>query len=89
MSPEKNLPNKAARGSDANRDYPTTTRRFKRADRLPRGGAGLPSLVPTSTEENHPLDSTAPLATVLNYIDTLGVGGAFLNLHGLFANDAD
>jgi hypothetical protein len=45
--------------------------------------------VPTSTEENHPLDSAAPAATVLDYIAALsGTGVAFLNLHGLFANDA-
>jgi len=57
--------------------------------RPPRGGAGLSNRVPTSTEEPHPLNSVAPLATILNDVVTFGVGGAFLNLHRLFANDAD
>jgi hypothetical protein len=51
-------------------------------------GAWLSNLVPTSTEENHPLDSAAPPATILDNIAALGIGVAFLNPHRLFANDA-
>ena len=49
---------------------------------------GPSNRVPTSTEEPHPHNSVAPLATILNNVVIFGVGGAFLNLHRLFANDA-
>jgi hypothetical protein len=43
---------------------------------------------PTSAEESHQLNSVAPLATILDDVAAFGVGGAFLNLHRLFANKA-
>jgi hypothetical protein len=42
----------------------------------------------TAAEESHPLNSGAPLATILNDIVTFTIGLAFLNLHCLFANKA-
>jgi hypothetical protein len=40
--------------------------------------------IATSADESHPLNSAAPLATILNDIFTFSVGGAFLKLHCLF-----
>ena len=34
--------------------------------------------ISTSAEESHPLNSLAPLATILNDVFTFGIGGAFL-----------
>ena len=44
--------------------------------------------ISTSAEESHPLNSTAPLATILNDVFTFGIGGAFLKLHCLLAYGA-
>jgi hypothetical protein len=41
--------------------------------------------IATSADESHPLNSAAPLATILNDVFTFSVGGAFLKLHCLFA----
>jgi hypothetical protein len=43
--------------------------------------------ISTSAEEPYPLNSAAPLATILDDVAAFGVGGAFLNLHRLFANE--
>ena len=42
--------------------------------------------VPASTEKPHPLNSPAPLATVLKNFVSIAVWGAFLDLHRLFAD---
>src|SRR5450631_526892 len=44
--------------------------------------------IATSADESHPLNSAAPLATILNDVFTFCVGGAFLKLHCLFAYNA-
>jgi hypothetical protein len=44
--------------------------------------------IATSADESHPLNSAAPLATILNDVFTFSVGGAFLKLHCLFAYNA-
>jgi hypothetical protein len=44
--------------------------------------------ISTSAEELHPLNPLALLATILNDVLIFGVGGAFLELHCLFAYDA-
>ncbi len=44
--------------------------------------------IATSAEESHPLNSVAPLATILNDVFTFSVGGAFLKLHCLFTYNA-
>jgi hypothetical protein len=44
--------------------------------------------IATSAEESHPLNSFAPLATILNDVFAFSVGGAFLKLHCLFAYNA-
>jgi|SRR3974390_727424 len=44
--------------------------------------------ISTSTEESHPLNSLALLATILNDVFTFGIGGASLKFHCLFAYQA-
>jgi hypothetical protein len=44
--------------------------------------------ISTSAEESHPLNSVAPLATILNDVFTLSVRGAFPKVHCLVAYDA-
>ena len=44
--------------------------------------------ISTSTEESHPLNPLALLATILNDVFTFGIGGASLKFHCLFAYDA-
>jgi hypothetical protein len=41
-----------------------------------------------SAEKSYKLNSVAPPATILNDVPTFSVGGAFLNLHCLFAYNA-
>jgi hypothetical protein len=48
----------------------------------------LARCISTSAEESHPLNSLAPLATILKDVFTFGIGGACLKPHCLFAYDA-
>src|ERR1700730_14592196 len=45
--------------------------------------------ISTSAQESHPLNSITPPTTILNDVRTPSAGSAFLDLHCLFAYDAD
>src|SRR5271154_5444849 len=50
-------------------------------NRVAQAAAPSAWLMSTSSDEPHPLDSVAALATILNDVAAISVRGAFLNVH--------